>query len=72
MSTLRCFAFALGIAAAVGLTSAGAADERAAVPPGPDLEKAQGTVRELFKTEYARTKTADRIARRRGRKGPLQ
>src|SRR5437870_1172087 len=62
MSTLRCFAFALGIATAVGLASAGRADERAAVPPGPDLEKAQATVRELFKAEFAKTKTTDRIA----------
>lgn len=59
MSALRLLSFSIALLAVVGLASA---DERAPVPAGPDLEKAQGTIREVFKAEFAKTKAADRLA----------
>jgi hypothetical protein len=37
-------------------------DERAAVPPAGELAKAEGLIKQLFKSEYAKTKAADRLA----------
>ncbi len=39
-----------------------ATDERSAVPPANDLAKATEQIKKLFKSEYAKTKTADRLA----------
>ena len=46
MSIFRLLSFAIALFAVVQLASA---DDRAPVPAGPDLEKAQGTIREVFK-----------------------
>src|SRR5437763_1231065 len=63
MTTLRRFAFLFGlITASLVAGTAESADERAPIPPGTDLEKAQTTIRELFKAEFAKTKVTDRIA----------
>lgn len=59
---LRCSFLALGMAAGLLAQTVRGADERLPLPSGTDVEKAQSAVREVFKSEYAKTKAADRIA----------
>jgi len=63
MKTLRQLSFALGFMGMAWLCAASeAAEVRAPVPAGPDLERAQATIRDLYKADFAKTKAADRIA----------
>ncbi|MDB5308467.1 MAG: hypothetical protein JWO38_2669 [Gemmataceae bacterium] len=64
MRTLRLLVVAVVGAGPAGLLAAthGLADDRGPVPPEADLDKAQETVRALFKAEFTRTKAADRLA----------
>jgi hypothetical protein len=63
MTAMRRVTFVCGFFAIVWICSAAeAADDRMPVPPAADLEKAQVTIRELFKADFVKTKPADRIA----------
>src|SRR5439155_21454636 len=50
------------LALTLGWLAAGRADDRSPVPPAADVARAEATVKELFKADYAKTKTADRVA----------
>jgi hypothetical protein len=63
MWTLRVTVFTIALIAAGSLSRPViAADDRMPVPPQADIEKAEATVKDLFKAEYAKTKMADRLA----------
>jgi hypothetical protein len=62
MKILRCVVLrTVLMGAGLGLSSL-QADDRAAVPSKEEISKAEALVRDLFKAEYARTKTSDRLA----------
>jgi hypothetical protein len=59
----RSLALAAGVFAVVWIcTVAEAADEPSPVPAAADLEKAQTAIRELYKSDFAKTKQTDRLA----------
>jgi len=64
MGKLRFAMLSLSLIGMIFLVSAPSSqgDERAAVPPTADLAKAEALIKDIFKAEYAKTKTADRVA----------
>jgi hypothetical protein len=61
MPTIRPAGFA-ALALTLGLLATVRADDRAPVPAAADVAKAEATVKELFKADYAKTKAAARAA----------
>src|SRR5207248_7637173 len=50
------------LALTLGWLAAGHADDRTPVPPAAEIAKAEATVKELIKADYANTNAADRLA----------
>src|SRR5215467_8260231 len=59
----RVVVFAIALVAAVGLARpAAVADDRIPVPSQADIQKVEALVKDLFKSDFAKTKSADRLA----------
>ena len=62
MIVLRRSALVAGFLAIACLCATIEAADRTPVPPAADVDRAQKTLKEVFKTDYAKTKLPDRMA----------